>query len=384
MKKHIVKILAAAGLAILLAGCAKSNIAPPMSLSQVAPKLIAVQSIWTAQSGGGTNGKYFNLGTVVVDNVVYVDNADGDIYALNFATGQTVWHADVKTTISTTPTVADGKLFVGTLGGELIALNSNTGKQLWKVNLTGVTLNRSAVTDNIVVVHTHNGNVAAYDVNTGKQLWLHNGSTPTITLEGSSSPVISDGLVIVGFSSGQVAAFDLKTGQVVWQRPIALPHGGNVIANMVDIDSTPVVINGTVYAVAYHGDLVALNLQNGRLIWQHPVSAYRNLAYDNGKIFVTDETGEVLAFDQNTGQVVWIQKNLEHRSVSAPAVVSDQYIVVGDYDGYVHFLSIKNGALLARVKVGDKAVRAQPVNVKGQVVVNTTGGRVTVLKPGVL
>ena len=378
--KHILKIIAIGTLLALLAGCAQDNTPKPTPLAKVAPSVIQVKELWNASPNDGTDGEYFNLGPVLANGVIYSVSADGTVSAVDATTGRRLWNTSTALQLSTTPSVSGGRVYVGTLDGHLAAFSTANGKQLWTATLSSSALAAPAESQGIVVVHTHDGNVTAFDASTGAQKWVYNGQPPMVSLEGDAPPVISGDKVVVGFANGQVAVLSLTTGKVIWQRPIALPEGSNVVANLIDVDSKPIVLNGTIYAVAYHGNLVALDLDTGRLLWQTPLSAYRALAYANGFIIAVDDQGDVKAFDINTGKEAWMQDAFAHRFVSAPAVIGND-VVVGDYAGYVHWISLSDGALLARTKIGDTGVRAQPVVQSNTVYFTTNGGEVVALQP---
>ena len=348
--------VAAAG----LVGCQTDNTPPPTPLSKVAPKLVGIKQLWQASAGSGTDGHYFTMGAAASGNMLMIASADGTITALNRNSGNTKWTIDTGTTLTATPAVLGNLVYVPTLQGQLLAINVQTQKVDWKAKLSSVALAPPVVSGQAVYVHTHNDNVTAIDVSTGKELWMYDGDVPNLTLERDSAPVVTDKLVILGQQDGQLVALNKTDGKVVWQRPIALPSGNNDVANMLDIDSTPVVDGSMIYSVAYHGNLVALNLNNGQLIWQHPLSVFDNIAYNGHDIVVTDDIGRIVCFDASTGREQWQQSALEHRFVSAPVIVGNN-VVVGDFAGFVHFLALNDGKLLARKKVVDSGIRAQPV-----------------------
>jgi outer membrane protein assembly factor BamB len=158
-----------------------------------------------------------------------------------------------------------------------------------------------------------------------------------------------------------------------------MPTGANAIESMVDV-GTPVISNGIIYDDAFHGNVVAVNLNDGSMVWQHPLSAYQPITVVNGKVIVTSETGRVWALDQKTGQQIWVQDSLQYRFVTGPAVVGNA-VAVGDYQGYIHWLSLDNGQLIARSKVDGSAIQAQPVALNNQLFVTSSGGELAVLQP---
>lgn len=365
---------------LLLAGCAKDNTPPPMKLSKVAPHLINTQVVWHSDTGNGADKQDLTLSPAVDGHYVISVGYDGYVTAVNRFNGQRMWQLRLHDSHpSATPTAAGKTVYVGTLKGKLFAINLSSGHIIWQTQASSALLAPVAVANNIVVAHVNDGNVTAFDALTGKQLWNRSGTSPELQLTSSSAPVISGGLVIIGTNLGDLMALDLQNGKLQWSRPIALPTGGSVISQMVGVTGTPVIVNNTIYAVAYHGNLVAVNLQNGHLLWQHVISSYESVAVGDGRVFVTNDQGMVVAFDQQTGRELWQQHRLLHRFVSAPAVLGN-YVVVGDYQGYVHWLSAQDGRLLARDQVASNGLRGQGVVDKGWIYFVSNKGRLIALK----
>ena len=345
---------------LILNGCDKDNTPPPTPLSEVTPNALGVHTLWRNSTGDGTNNRYLSLAAEVVGNTIYTVSQDGTIQATNRLNGNTLWSIDVDYPLSTTPVVAQQQLFVGTLNGYLLAVDLKTQKIQWHKQLSSTALSQPAVTQHDVIIHTHDGNVTAYERQTAKQLWQFTADTPDLTLERDSSPVVDGSNVVVGLSNDQIAVLSLSNGKVQWQRPIALPAGNNAVSNMVDVVSTPIVVDGTIYTVSYNGNIVSLQEHSGQLNWQHPASSFDNMAYNDNTLYLTDAQGQVMAVDADSGKTLWVQNKFKYRFVSPPAA-SCKVVMVGDFAGYLHFLSTNNGKDLARLQPLDSGVRAQPV-----------------------
>jgi outer membrane protein assembly factor BamB len=63
---------------------------------------------------------------------------------------------------------------------------------------------------------------------------------------------------------------------------------------------------------------------------------------------VTDANGNVNALTRSTGATIWKNEKLAYRRMTAPASVG-RAVVVGDYRGFVHWLSRDDGTLIARM-----------------------------------
>ena len=100
------------------------------------------------------------------------------------------------------------------------------------------------------------------------------------------------------------------------------------------------------------------------------------LAVTSGAVLVSDPAGTVWALDKYSGGALWSNTTLARRSLTAPTVHGD-YAVVGDYDGYLHWMKTDNGEVVARARVGGKAVRGKPVVADGILLVQDVEGGLT-------
>ena len=356
----------------------ESNIEPPATLVDFHASA-TVKEIWSRDIGAGA-GKYFlKLQPSVAGTTIYVTDSRGRVSALEKETGRVRWEARLKNKISAGIGLGDGLVLVGTGKGDLIALAQDSGKQLWSVSLTSEILSPPAVDVGTVVAQTVDGKVFALSAADGQLLWRQERSEPALSLRGTSTPLAIGGIVLTGFASGKLAAFQLKDGHVLWEIPVAEQRGRSEIERLVDVDVQPLVVDKLLYAAAYQGKLIAFNLENGRIVWSREISTYSGMDTDTNNIYVTDDKGAVLALDIHTGATVWKQEQLHGRALSAP-VVMDDYIAVGDFEGYVHWLTRADGQFAARYRPTRAAVLAKPVAEAGHLYVYSQNGTLSALR----
>lgn len=353
------------GVAVALSGCGGGSSLPqPKPLSKMPNPGYQMKVVWHAKAGDGT-GQYVNgLAPAVAGGRVYIANRDGRVVALKLANGARVWQSNTHQTLASGPTVADGTVLVGSRNGELIALSATDGSRQWHADLSSEIIAAPAANSNVVVTHTVDGHVAALDMSTGKRLWTVEGTVPNLTMRGDATPVIHGNTVYVGMDSGKVLALKLATGERRWEQTVALPTGRSELDRIVDIDANTVISGSSIYAISAGHSLVSMTLSGGEIRWKHGISSEKNLALDADHVYATDMDGVIWAVSRATGKPVWKQKALEYRSVSAPAVV-DGHVLVGDYQGYLHWLSPKTGAIEGRGRPFGAAIRSQPVPVAG-------------------
>jgi outer membrane protein assembly factor BamB len=193
--------------------------------------------------------------------------------------------------------------------------------------------------------------------------------------------VAAPGVVFFGCDSGTVVSRRSDTGAVQWQIPITRGLGRTDIQKLNDADDTLQVDGNTLYATAYHGELVAIDAAQGQLLWNRPFSSYVGVGVAGNELVGVDDDSLVWAFSKDGGGDLWKQDALQYHWLTAPAV-QDKYAVVGGVEGYVHWLDLSNGKLAARVRLSKDAIRARPVVNGDMVYVEDVKGRVAAYRIG--
>lgn len=342
-------------IALLGVACSSNRPAvPPTPLADFTPEL-EVRFRWVVQLDKGVDSHYLRLTPLVVGEKVYGANRKGVVAAYHQQSSAHnaghIWHRDLAREINAGP--ADGGELL-LLGGnaEVLALNKSDGSDKWRSEVTSEVLSAPLLSGDRVIVKTLDGGVFALEAASGKQLWRYNRKVPSLSLRGSSRPVVINDVCLVGFADGQVAALDMHTGQPQWETTVTVPRGRTELERLVDVDASIIVVKGIVYVAGYQGRIAAMTLANGRLLWSRDISSYTGLAYANGALFVTDEEGNLWALSGRTGGPLWKQSDLLGRSPNAP-VIQGHYVVVGDFEGYLHWFSQEDGHLAGRIRVED-------------------------------
>jgi outer membrane protein assembly factor BamB len=337
----------------------EDNAVPPTPLVEFTPT-VAVQEGWSTRLGKGTDEQFLKLVPVLVGDRLYTAERRGRVAAYNAATGKAIWERDTDVLISGGPGVGEGLVLIGTNEGEVIALSEADGASLWKAEVSSEVLAPPRAALGVVVVHTGDGSVTGLNAANGERLWSYERTTPTLTLRGSSPPLIAEDLVIAGFDNGRLVALDLKTGKLAWEAVVAVSSGRSDLERMVDIDSEPLRVDDTVYVATFQGRVAAVSLVSGEIRWARDLSSYAGIAVDSGYLYLADADGVIWALDRETGTSVWKQDKLRARAPTAPVTVGD-YVVVGDVEGYLHWLNRADGQFANRMRVDESRIIAAPV-----------------------
>lgn len=351
---------------------------PPAELTEFTQEFEPTVA-WTASTGGSDND-YSNLAPWLQDDAIVAVDSDGKVTSYNAETGKRQWRESLKVSVATGVGGGDGIILVGTKKGEVFALNELDGALLWKVKLTSEVLAPPKAAEGVVVVSTSDGRMTGLSSTDGRILWNFQRAVPLLSLRGASAPVLVDDKVIAGYASGKLVALSIIDGKVIWEKSVAIPRGRTELDRLVDIDADPVVIDNTVYVVSYNGRMAALSLDDGAILWSHEMSSRSGLDVDPGDaVYISDDEGNVWALQDGSGDSLWKQTRLLRRQLTAPAIVGDN-IIVGDLEGYVHWISRQDGRFTARYKVAGAAIRSKPVVSNNLAYVMAADGKLTAFR----
>lgn len=338
-------------LAVSLWACSSSSpVLPPVELVELQNQL-HIKHLWQRDIGFGASDKFLRLTPVIENDIGYSVDHRGLVVAWKLADGKVIWQQRFHTSAASAISLDKDHLYFGTSRGEVFALAKATGQLLWRRQVSSEVLSAPVSYGGFVVVSTVDGRITALQASNGGQVWAHDRSMPVLSLRGTSTPVVTSDIVISGADNGKLTALALSNGNVLWETTIAVPRGRNEIERLVDIDAKPVVSDGVIYVVAYQGRLAAVRIDSGRILWVRDISSYTGMVVDSNKIYITDADGRLWALDRFNGATIWKQESLLRRSLSRPAF-QGRYLVVGDFNGYLHWLARDDGHLVARTQLG--------------------------------
>jgi outer membrane protein assembly factor BamB len=375
---------ALAAAVFLLVACSKNkNPEQPAKLGPIKSSL-RVERIWdTSVADRGAKKLRLGLGLAVDGSRVFASGHRGQVEAFDLGTGQRLWRTNTKLPLGGGPAVRGNLVVVGATDGHVAALNAADGKPLWTVLINGAVIAAPAISDNIVAVRAVDGRLRGLSPTDGHELWEAEQDVPSLSLRGTSTPLIVGDLIICGFDNGKVLAVNSSDGSQVWLATISQPHGRTEIQRLADVDGPLEVANKDIYTVGYHGNVTMLALDSGQTWWSHKASSYRGLAMDPDAVYMSSADGQIVALNRSNGAVIWRQSALKYRGLTAVAV-SDDAVITADFQGYVHFLDKHTGAFIARVRSGKLRISNPPIAAGDEVVVINDDGHINAyrMSPG--
>jgi outer membrane protein assembly factor BamB len=273
---------------------------------------------------GRTGAPFIDGDVVIVHNITANWGRQGPardrFNAFDKLTGEPVWVStpgtapkDSSHSSPVLDVLEDGRhvLYAGTGCGNVVAVDTRTGDPVWRIRLSagGVNTSPILVGDRLVVSHakenldtTTMGRTVGIDVN-----------APTVVPEGGGTPILQ--------------------GEA-WRN------------NLADFSSSPVVADGVVYLVTMTGELTAVDLDDGTILWAiklAPDQLHAAPAWADGHLYVPMRDGSlhVIKASREGGEIVHTAK-LEGTPLGAPAIAHGRVYVATTAKLYV-FGEVKPG-----------------------------------------
>jgi outer membrane protein assembly factor BamB len=344
----------------------------PAPLVRYTP-VVNFQTVWSNRNYDGAVSQYLKLTPAFANGKAFTVCYKGFVKAIAVNNGHTLWNINLHTPLTSGVAADESLIYLGTGKGQILALRQIDGAEVWRADLPSEVLAAPAVAAGKVFIKSEDGQITAFDAKSGRYLWKFQQAEPSLVLRGSSVPKIVGNTLFSGFADGQLVALNINTGALLWQYTIAEPTGVSAIDRMTDIDSDPVIVDGTIYITSYRGHVAALTL-SGKELWQRAVSSYAGLAVDSKNVYVATAQGWVWALNRETGNIVWRQEALLDRNLTAPLVYRNT-IIVGDKEGYLHCMAINDGHFIGRTKVDNSGLIVSPLATSDGIFVMTRAGR---------
>ncbi|MEQ1438571.1 outer membrane protein assembly factor BamB [Fontimonas sp. SYSU GA230001] len=368
-----------AAVALLAACSGDGKVREPAELKDIVnPQLKPVQR-WTASAGTGSGDLYGRLEAAVADDAVFAADVRGRVFAFDPRSGQRIWMTETGARVISGPTVAGNAVFVGTMGGEIIALKRADGSPYWRAQVSSEALAPPVSDGTLVLARAGDGRVYALSAVSGARIWVFDRSVPNLTLRGLGTPVLAGSAAFIGMDNGRVAALRMLDGQPVWEQLVAAPTGRNELERLNDVDAALLLEDGDLFVASYGGELVRIDGDTGQVLWRREVKSYTGFARIGDLLVTTDEAGVVWALDVNSGAAAWKNEELKYRRLSPPAAFKG-HLVVGDFEGYLHWLDPRDGRLVARMRAGRDPIRSAPVAGEQRLYVLDTAGKLSAIR----
>ncbi|MBI4969947.1 MAG: PQQ-like beta-propeller repeat protein [Rhodospirillales bacterium] len=323
---------------------------------------------WRSDIGAGSSDtRRLMAQPVVADGLVFVMDAEARVSAFEEKSGKRLWRVNL------TPKDEDddhmgggvaydnGRLFVTTGFARVYALEAASGKTLWTQTLAAPMRAAPTVFAGRVLVVTVENQTLALDANDGRTLWTHQGIAEAASVLGGANPAVSAGTVVTPYSSGELVAIRIENGAVLWSDSLAAGRRTDAVSALSDIRGRPIVDRGRVFAISNSNQTVAIDLRTGRRLWEAEIGGLQSPWVAGDYLYLITNDIEMVCLEAKTGRVHWVTplqrwENMEKKKGTVlwagPVLASDRLVAVGTH-GWAVAISPYNGEVLGFEKMPD-------------------------------
>jgi outer membrane protein assembly factor BamB len=326
------------------------------------------QPQWQITIGAGSSDELRLLASpVVAFELIYTFDARSRVSAFEVATGKLVWRRNLTPkdeeagALGGGVAVADGVLYATTGYGYVFALDAGTGADLWQQRIGAPVRGAPTAAAGRVMVITYDNRMFALSGQDGRVLWSHTGLPEDAGVIGSPSAAVQGDVVLAPYTSGELVALRLENGRVVWSDQLIRSSRMTPLSSLSEIRGHPVIDRGLVIAISHSGRIVAIELRSGRRVWDRDIGGVETPWVAGDFIYLVTSQSEVICIARRSGRVIWVvqlpafedEKDREDPiHWSGPLLVSDRLILNGS-NGQAIAISPYTGELLGRIRLPD-------------------------------
>ena len=336
---------------------------------------------WRVDVGSGSDDEERLIAQpVVAAKRVFAMDAESIVSAYESDNGRRLWSVELTPDddddghISGGLAVEDGVVFVTTGFAEVIALEAETGAVVWRRRVDAPMRAAPTARGGRLFVVTVDNHLMALDATNGEELWKHTGITEAASLLGGASPAVDAGVVVVPYSSGELVALKVENGRMLWSDSLAAVRRTDVVSTLAHIRGRPVIDRGMVFAVSHGGLMAAIDLRTGRRLWDKEIGGLESPWVAGNYLFAISNDEELLCLGRKDGRIHWVQalprwEDEEDKEGpilwTGPILASDRLIVAGSA-GEALALSPYSGQILGKEEMPD-GVSIAPIVADGTV-----------------
>lgn len=345
---------------------------PNHAMQNLALRPSPLKKIWSAKIGEGTTDRLPLVAQpVLVDGRIYTMDTENTVAAFDAKNGRQLWSRSVSPEKDDDEVIgggiasSGGFLYVTSGYNEVLALNPENGTIIWRKNIPAASRAAPTIMDGRVFITTLDGRLMALDKADGNVIWEYTGIVEAASLVGGASPAASRDLVIPVFSSGEITALRVGNGSVVWSDNLSNVKGLGGLAEISDIRALPVLDKGIVFAISFSGRLAAIDERSGQRIWQREISGSQTPWLAGNHLFVLSTNNQLIALGRETGAIRWITdlprfEDDEPLRFTGPVLAGGRLLVAGT-EGRVIEVNPADGKILGQWNSSEGTISLPPI-----------------------
>jgi outer membrane protein assembly factor BamB len=350
---------------------------------------------WEARIAGVTKSERLAAAPVVAGKTLYVIDTAATIHAFDTATGAKRWSTNFGAEGKKQGRIVfgggvsvDGAMLYATNGvGDIAALNAADGKIIWKKRPGGPLRGAPSVSSGSVYAMSQDNQIFALSTTDGTTQWTEAAAVQTAGVFGVAAPAIAQATVVSGYSSGDLVAYRYENGRTLWGDALSRTSVNTSVSTLSDIDASPVIDGGRVYAIGQGGRMVSLELVTGQRIWELNIAGISTPWVAGEWVFVVTDEAKLLCVARATGKVRWVsqlQRYHKNKAKNGPVswtgpVLAGNRLILASSEGEVAYVSPADGKIAGTQNVG-APVFLSPVVAGSTLYVLDNSGRISAFR----
>ena len=307
---------------------------------------------------------------IVVGDFLFTMDAQSIVSGYNARNGRRIWRIDLRGAgedegyFGGGIAYAEEKLFVATGFAKVFALDARRGDILWQQRVPGPVRGGPAVSAGRVFVITIDNQTIALDTADGSYLWTHAGIQEIAGVIGSATPAVSGRAVVAPYSSGELVALTVEEGSVLWAETLAPLRQLDPLQDIAQIRGLPVIDRGVVFAISHAGRMISVDLEQGVRLWDIDVGGIQMPWAGGDFLYVLTNDSQLVCLRRKDGRIRWVRPLPRYEdpddqedviSWFGPVLASDRLIVAGSH-GEALSVSPYSGEVLGYIDLPGGAV----------------------------
>ena len=311
---------------------------------------------------------YIISSPVIGSGRVYIGSTDGKVYALDLLDGREIWVFDTEDDIEASPLLLDGAVYIGNLSGDFFSLDARTGQERWRYRCGGSIYGSANWVEKPdsegawILVGSYDNQVYEFDAATGTLLWVYETDN---FINGAPS---TDGTNVFFGGCDEIlhmisAADGTKSGEV---------RAGSYIPG------SAALFDHYAYLGHYSNQLVAIDLSEQTILWEyeddeHPRPFFSSPAVTEDRVVIGSRDGYLHCVSRERGEKIWDFQTLDE--IDGSPVIAGDRVIFGSKDGRLYIVNLEDGEKIWSYEIGASII-GSPAVAGGFIVIGSEDGRV--------
>ena len=248
------------------------------------------------------------------------------------------------------------------------ALDSNNGELLWmKKNGSPFNSQIKIFQDMFFIIDFQNV-LRAYSVKNGKEIWNIKTESTLVRSQNRLSIVIMDKKIYFNNSLGDISAVDIKTGELIWQTPT---QNNLAIADVYLLKNSEIIADSkNLYFSNNKNKFFSIDMGMGFINWQQKINSILKPTIIENYIFTISNQGFLIIIDKNLGNIIkitdlfkgsnkkylWEDKRLRDSIIPIGFIVGTKNIYLTTNKGKLYIVDIETGQTIKILKIDNQKI----------------------------